>query len=366
MKKLTGVGLAALMLQASGAFAAVIQDWSSLGPGAAGTYNDSNGTKVDFSFEDGPTAGTKALKITTNLVSGGYAGIYTNTSGDISKAANLVFMVKSSAAGDIQLAIKDAFNVQYIEKVTIVAGDWAPVTVSLAAFIKDPYYTPPDAIAGHPMDFSKISNLNFSPQMTGASVVEIGPIEASGTASASPASSSSSGSAAASSAPSGPAVQVLDPSTIDAKSAGTFQDSQGSSFTFTAAAGAKYLSITYELKQGGYCGMWCRAGGADWSGANLAGAQTLSLQVYSKAPVVLGIALKDKNNNQYVADSPSTKGSGWETISIPMASFSLDPYYTPPDAIKGAPKDFSKVATFNIQPKTVGKFTIAVSKVVAQ
>ncbi len=366
MKKLIGVWLAALMLQASAAFAAVIQDWASLGPGAAGPYNDSNGTKVDFSFEDGPKPGTKALKITSNIASGGYAGVYTNTSGDISKAANLVFMAKSSVAGDIQIAIKDAFNVQYIEKVTVAAGDWAPVTASLAAFTKDPYYTPPDAIAGHPMDFSKISNLNFSPQMTGASVVEIGPIEASGTASASAASSSSSSSSSASFNPGGPSVQVLDASTIDAKSAGTFQDSQGSSFTFTAASGGKYLSITYELKQGGYCGMWCRAGGSDWSGANLASAKILNIQVYSKAAVVLGIALKDKNNNQYVADSPSTKGSGWETVSIPMSSFILDPYYTPPDAVKGAPKDFSKVATFNIQPKTVGKFTIAVSKVAAQ
>ena len=34
-------------------------------------------------------------------------------------------------------------------------------------------------------------------------------------------------------------------------------------------------------------------------------------------------------------------------------------------AIKGAPKDFSKVTTFGIAPKTVGKFTVAVDGFVA-
>jgi hypothetical protein len=373
MKKILSLVLTALMLPASAAFAAMVQDWSSLGNGAAGPYADSNGSKVDFTFDAGPKSGQKALKITANIVSGGYAGIYTNTTGDISKAGALVFMAKSTVAGDIQLAIKDAFNVQYVEKVSVSAGDWAPVTASLAGFIKDPYYTPADAIAGHPMDFSKISNLNFSPQMTGASVVEIGPVETTGTASASSASSASSAtSSSAAVAPgSGPAVPVLDCTGLanDGKSAGTFQDSQGSSWTFVtkdnpSKPGKKYLSITYEMKQGGYCGMWCRAGGSDWSGADLSKCKTLSLLIYCKDPVILEIALKDKNNNQYVANTPSTKGGKWETVVIPLDSFHLDPYYTPPDAVKGAPKDFSKISTFNIQSSSAGKFALGVDSVV--
>lgn len=371
MKKILILGLAALMLPASAAFAAVVQDWSALAGGAAGPFNDSNGSKIDFTIDAGPKAGQKALKITANVVTGGYAGIYTNTSGDISKAGALVFMAKSTVAGDIQIAIVDAFNVQYITKVSVPAGDWAPVTASLAAFIKDPYYTPPTAIAGHPMDLSKISNLNFSPQVQGSPVVvSIGPVETQGTASASTGSTASSTGGAVALG-TGPAVQVLDLTGVanDGKSAGTFQDSQGSSWTFVAKdnpskPGKKYLSVNFEMKQGGYCGMWCRAGGSDWSGADLSKCKTLSLTIYCKDPVILEIAMKDKNNNQYVANTPSTKGGKWETVVISLDSFHLDPYYTPPDAIKGAPKDFSKVGTFNIQASSAGKFAMGVDNVV--
>src|ERR1700690_2286198 len=99
MKRILSLAVLSLVFQASLTFAAVIQDWSSLGSGAAGPYQDSNGSKVDFAIDAGPKGGQKALKITSNKVANGYVGIYTNTSGDLSKAANLKFMVKSTAAG---------------------------------------------------------------------------------------------------------------------------------------------------------------------------------------------------------------------------------------------------------------------------
>src|SRR5258708_7764356 len=212
-------------------------------------------------------------------------------------------MAKSTVAGDIQMAIVDAFNVQYVAKFP-VATAWAEVNVPFASFIKDPYYTPPTAIAGHPMDLSKCQNLNFSPQMDGASLVEIGPVESAGTAPAStraaaPSTPASSAAPPASSASTGPGTAILDCTGLDSKAAGTFQDSKGSSFTFAIKdnpnkKGKQYLTITYELMQGGYCGMWCRAGGSDWKGADLSGAKTVNIMIYSKAPVILGLALKDK------------------------------------------------------------------------
>ena len=154
----------------------------------------------------------------------------------------------------------------------------------------------------------------------------------------------------------------------DGKNIGTFQDSNGSKIALSVKGkGSKaYLLIDYTLVQGGYTGLWCRAGGADWSGVDLSKAKDLRLQVYSKKPVSLGLALKDKNNNQYVAVTPEIKAGSWQTVSVPMSSFKLDPYYTPPDAVKGAPEDFSKVTTFNIQAKDTGTFSVGVSKVTAQ
>lgn len=154
----------------------------------------------------------------------------------------------------------------------------------------------------------------------------------------------------------------------DGKNLGTFQDSTGSKIAVEMKGkGAKaYLAINYTLVQGGYCGLWCRAGGKDWNGADLSAAKTIRVSIFCKNSVVLGLALKDKNNNQYVAKTPATKGGSWETVSVPLDSFQLDPYYTPPDAVKGAPKDFSVVKTFNIQPQSVGTFSVGVNNITAQ
>jgi hypothetical protein len=272
----------------------------------------------------------------------------------------------------MQMVLKDAYNMQYISNFQVAAGDWAPVTIAVSSFIKDPYYTPSDAVTGHPMDLSKTTGMNLASHIVGAAVIEVGPVstdKGGGAANASAGASAASAPAAAAPAVSnGSAVVVSDFSTDDPKTYGTFQDSNGSSYVVSFKTGPKkkYLFVTYNYVNGGYCGMWCRAG-QTWDGISLVGAKNLTLTVFSKDPVVLGLALKDKNNNQYVAEAPSTKGGGkWENITVSLDSFKLDPYYTPPDAVKGAAQDFSLVKTFNIQPKTVGKFVFAVDKVVAK
>ncbi len=377
MKRILSLLAVFFLSQASLSFAAVVEDWSAVVSGQnTGTYQDSNGSKAEFVVDAGPKGGQKALKITATKATGGYVGVYHTATLDLSKSASFKFSVKSTVAGDVQMAITDAFKVQYIAKFQATTA-WTEVNIPFASFSKDPYYTPPDAIAGHPLDMSKVGNLNFSPQVDGTSVLLIGPIESAGTGSASPAASTGTAApaaaapAASTAASSGPGVAILDFAGLDSKAAGTFQDSMGSTFVFAVKdnpnkKGKQYLTINFDMKQGGYCGMWCRAGGTDWKGADLSSSKTVNVTLYSKEPVVLGLALKDKGNNQYVAETPATKGGKWETVAVPLDSFKLDPYYTPPDAVKGAPKDFSKVSTFNIQPKTVGKMTIAVESVVGK
>ncbi len=177
--------MAALLFLVPVAFAGVVEDWTGVQSGSnTGTYMDSNGSKIDFAVDAGPKAGQKALKLTSNLASGGYCGIWHNFIADMSKAANLTFMAKSTLPGTIQVALKDAYNVQYIATAQVKA-DWAEVTIPLSSFRKDPYYTPPDAITGHLMDLSKTSGMNFAPQMVGAAVLFFGPVETDGTATAS-------------------------------------------------------------------------------------------------------------------------------------------------------------------------------------
>lgn len=371
MKKILGVLMLGLALQVSPLFAASVEDWSGIAPANTGTYQDSNGSKIEFASDAGPKGG-KALKLTGNLASGGYMGVWHTIAADLSKAGAFKFQAKSTAAGDVQMAIVDAFHVQYIAKFPVTTA-WSEVTVPFNTFIKDPYYTPPDAIAGHPMDLSKTTNLNFSPQMAGASVVLIGPVESTGSpsASAAPAADNKTAAAPAAAASSGPAITgpvvVYEFGASDSGNGGTFQDSQGSSFKYTLKEnpkkkGVSYLVIDYDLKQGGYCGMYHRTG-SSWDGQNWNGGKTLSFNLYCKQPLVIGLAIKDKNNNQYVANSSMSKGGNWEKITVNLADFKLDPYYTPPDAIKGAPLDLSAVKSLNIQAQTVGKYTLSIDGV---
>jgi len=146
---------------------------------------DNTGSKVDFSVDQGPQSGQKALKIPFTLVQGGYCGIWHNFMADMSKAGELRFMAKCAIPGPIQVALKDTYNVQYIAQAQ-VTKDWAEVAIPLNSFRKDPYYTPPDAVLGHPMDLTKTDGMNFAPQMIGSAVLFIGPVEAGGAAVAAP------------------------------------------------------------------------------------------------------------------------------------------------------------------------------------
>ena len=359
MKK-TSLAAAFLLCFTPAVFAGVVEDWSSISSGNTGTFADSNGSKIEFETGSSPKGG-EALKLTSTLVQGGYCGIWHNIDADLSKSGAVKFWAKSSVAGDVQIALKDTYNVQYTSTFK-VGTSWAEVSVPFSSFVKDSTYTPPNAVLGHPMDLSKTSGMNWAPKIGGSSVVEIGKVESAGAAGPAPTPRPES---------KGPLVILSDFAGIDSAAAGTFQDDKGSKFAFAVKdnpnrKGKSYLTVNYELVQGGYCGMWCRAGGTDWSGANLSTAQSINLLVYSKDPVVVGLALKDKNNNQYIAEAPPSKGGKWEAVSVPLDSFQLDPYYTPPDAIKGAAKDFSKIKTFNIQPKTVGKVTFALDVITAK
>ncbi len=186
MKRMIGFVVVFLFLSPA-VFAAVIEDWSNVIPGTnAGTFADNLGSKVEFSTEAGPD-GTKAVKLTSTLVKGGWCGVWRSISADLSQNKFLKFKVKTSAPGQVQVALQDTYNVQYTASCPVSSKNWTEVTIPLSSFIKNPYYTPPNAVPGNPMDLSRTTSMNLSSFITGESVVEIGPIESAGTASASPA-----------------------------------------------------------------------------------------------------------------------------------------------------------------------------------
>ncbi len=364
------VVLTALVFGVATARAAVLLTWDAMDSSNSGSYADTQGSVLQYTTDKGPNKKQKSLKLTYDLKQSGWCGIWNNIPElDLSKASTLVFMAKSSMGGDVQLAIKDRWNLQYSTRFQAPLKQWAEVRVPVSSFVQDPYYTPPDAEPGHPMDLSKLKNLNFGPQGAGAATLWIGPV------------SYEEGAVASAGAPEGaekPAA-VLATEEVEIQGfnspeesgiGGPFQDSQGSTLVYAPKSVNKKdkkdlsLEINYDLQSGGYCGLWHRTG-ENWDGVNIAGASMIALAVRCKTPLQIGIALKDKNNNQYVADAQTTGGKDWETVRIPVSSFILDPYYTPPDAIKDAPMDLSQVKTFNLQPKTVGKVFFLVDHIMA-
>ncbi len=174
---------AVLLFLSSSAFAAVIEDWSYVIPNMdIGTYADTKGSRIDFTIEAGP-CGAKAVKLTSKIVHGGWCGIWRNLYADLSGDKSLQFKVKSNTAGEVEIGLTDGYDVQYTTRFTVFAKDWTEVTVPLSSFNKNSYYTAPDAVMGHPMDLTTIKAMSFSSQIAGDSAVEIGPVEAVGTAS---------------------------------------------------------------------------------------------------------------------------------------------------------------------------------------
>jgi hypothetical protein len=158
-----------------------IEDWSEIHPKFdIGAYADTRGSNLRLSSTAGPDGG-KALKLVSFVVQGGWCGIWRNIYVDLSGNTSLTFKVKSNAAGEIQIALTDGYDVQFTTRFVVSAKDWMEVTVPLSSFRKNPDYTAPDAELGHPMDLTTIKALGLAPRIAGYSIVEIGPIDAKGT-----------------------------------------------------------------------------------------------------------------------------------------------------------------------------------------
>jgi hypothetical protein len=352
MKKILCL-LAVLLSFAPAVFAGVVEDWTNVHPNTnTGTYADSSGSKIAFAAVAGAKDGEKAIQLTSTVAKGDgtYCGIWHNISADLSKAGALKFMAKSTVPGDIQLAVKDAYNVQYIAKVQ-VGKDWAEVNLPLSYFHKDPYYTPPDAITGHLMDLSKTTSLNFAPQMQGDSVIQIGKIETGDAPAAAP---------AAASTASGSMVEDWT-GVIPSTNTGTYADSNGSKIEYAVTAGQKSgekaIQLTSNIVKGdgNYCGIWHNVS------ADLSKVSALKFTAKSTVPGDVVIALVDAYHVQYIAKAAIT--ADWSEVTVPIASFHKDPYYTPPDAITGHMMDLSKTTHMNLAPQMTGAAVILIGPI---
>ncbi len=340
--------------------AAVLQDWSSLDQDKnCGVFTDKDGSAIQFAQTIGPQAGEKAVKLTNNIK--GWAGIWAAVESDISKTGAIQFKAKSSEPMLLQVGLNDESKTQYIAMVRILSVDWTEFTVPLSLFKPTPWPMA-DAPKDAKLNLAKIVGVVLQPQLHGVSTVEVGPI------------STVKGKVTAKIG-----MPVADPKRIlvqdftllEKNAYGPFTDeTTGSSIEMSLendqeGQGNKLGVFHYDLKTDGYCGYWIRAG-QEWGGQDWRGAKTLTVDVYSDAPVELKFGFNDANQSAYSCDLPCTKAGVWEKVSVPFSALKLNKYYQPPEAKKGAALDLSHIETFNLGPETHGKNVFKVREVVIE
>ncbi len=352
-KNLMGAALAWALVSLAGA--AVLQDWTVMNPGkTAGVFTDKEGSTVKMEKAQGPE-GEEALKITCNLVSWG--GAWTLAEGDLTGMSAVSFKAKTLTPGLIMVGLTDDQKTQYVTKVKVTSADWTDFIIPLSLFKKTPWPMP-DAPKDAKIRWNKIVSLVIQPQAHGTSSYLIGPV------------SSIKGKVEASTgiAPAGKTLVVQDFTMLEKSSYGTFADDKKGTFAKLAvkndpdADGKKVLGYNYSFKVGGWCGGWFRAGDS-WDGQDWTGAKQVVIKVKSDEPIALQFGFNDANQNAYFGAVPSTRGSGWETVTLDFKDIVLNPYYQPTDAKKGAKQDLSRIETFNLAPITPGSHGFEVGEI---
>ncbi|HVZ80992.1 MAG TPA: carbohydrate binding domain-containing protein [bacterium] len=356
MKKGIGWAVALGCWMAASCAMAVTQDWKQLGPGFAGTFADKDGSTIALGSAEGPRPGEKALVVKAHIV--GWAGAWATFNGDLSKEGALRFQAKSPEPELVEVGLMDARNIQYTAVFRITSGGWRVFTIPLSLFEKAAFQMP-EAPKDKPIDWTRIVSLQWLPQTHGDLDLQVGPVsfvvgkqrpQTGGREEKD-------------------RVTVQDFLFLDKTAYGPFVDGKtGTSIDLSLekdAEGGRLALFHCDLKRGGWCGFWMRAGDA-WGGQDWTGAKSMTLEVFSSEPVRFQMGFNDGNQNAFVAETRETRGKGWERLAVPFGEFHLNPYYQPPEAKKGSVQDLVHVETLNIAPLTEGKHEFKVRRITVE
>lgn len=349
--------LAALLALSGALSAADLVTWSLLEPGKTmGSFADDAGGKAEATLVDGPAKDQKALKLSANLAKWGgvWAGVQVK---DLSQAGGLRFKARSPQTVRLMFSVNDAKKIQVEAPFEVKGGDWQEFTIPMANFRKSAWQQP-DAPKDGEFDAANVMGMSVSTGKAGKVELLMGSVAVvKGAVVGQTGIQDGSGKDGA--------LKVQDFEDMQSGTYGTFADEKGSKITLAHVAGeaGKGMQFQAQMAEGGWCGAWLRAGTA-WGGQDWRGAKRITLRVKSDAPISLELAFNDATQSAYVAPPVSAEGKGWQTLTVDFAGFTLNPYYQPPQAKKGAAQDLSKVEAFNINVKSAGASSFVVDDVV--
>jgi hypothetical protein len=152
----------------------VVQDFIALEPSAYGPVADASKGTISLEVKPGaPDGGGRAAWISYAFDGGGFCGEWmrsgTDWGGqDWSKGKSLVFEVHSTEPLKLQAAFVDGAQNAYVGPIqTAEPGAWRSLAIPFRRFILNPYYQPPMAKKGEPMDLRHIDNVSLLPLTPG-------------------------------------------------------------------------------------------------------------------------------------------------------------------------------------------------------
>jgi hypothetical protein len=83
---------------------------------------------------------------------------------DWSGGRAIAFRIKSPQASRISVSFIDRNRVVYTSWIDLKGGDWEPVRIPFETIRPNPYFQPPDAKKGAPIDVSDVKFVAFAPQ----------------------------------------------------------------------------------------------------------------------------------------------------------------------------------------------------------
>lgn len=94
---------------------------------------------------------------------------------DWTTGTGISFQIKPASAERLSVSFFDRNHVVYTTWIDLEAGTWQPVRIAFANLRPNPYFQPPDAKTGAPLDLSEIKGLAFAPHHQTAGRLAISP-----------------------------------------------------------------------------------------------------------------------------------------------------------------------------------------------
>ncbi len=155
-----------------------VQDFLALPRTGFGPFSDALGSSIALTVEHG-ARGAYEARVKYLLVPKGWCGVWIRAGQDWrgqdwGRGSGLAVEARSRSPLRLQLAFNDANQNAYLSPpLELEPGAWRVLRAPFASFRPNPYYQPPHARPGAPLDLGRVDTFNLSPLTPGRHAFEV-------------------------------------------------------------------------------------------------------------------------------------------------------------------------------------------------